>query len=432
MDMLSALGFITIITFLALILTKRLSAFTALVIVPIVFALIGGFAPKMGSMILDGIKSVAPTGIMLIFAILYFTLMLEVGLFDPLVSRLLKWVNGDPVKIMIGVAVLSNLVALDGDGATTYMITITAMLPLFKRLGLDVRMLACLASLGMGAMHLTPWGGPTARVMSLFHADNDAVFIPIIPAMVTGLLWTVVVAYIFGKKERKRIGIVSLNNAEIEEIATTQEIKQVKSSFLMAFNFILTVVLIIALIKQWLPLPVLFLTAFSIALIVNFPNPKEHQKMIMSHAANTLSVGSLVFASGVFTGILSGTKMLDAVANTLVSLIPASLGSHLALITGITSMGFTYFMANDPYYFGIIPIIAKTAAAYGINPLEIGRASILGQPLHLLSPLDASIYLLVGMVGIEYSDHLKFSLKWAVGTSMVMVLTALLTGVISF
>jgi CitMHS family citrate-Mg2+:H+ or citrate-Ca2+:H+ symporter len=128
---------------------------------------------------------------------------------------------------------------------------------------------------------------------------------------------------------------------------------------------------------------------------------------------------------------MNGTGMVDAMATALVQVIPEQLGTQLPLITAITSMPFTYFMANDPYYYGIIPIIGETAASYNIPMAEIARASVLGQPAHVLSPLYAAGYLLVGMIGIDYGQNQRFALKWAVGSSVFMIIAAIAFGVIS-
>lgn len=122
--MLSILGFMMIIVFMYLIMSNRVSALTALILVPIVFALIGGFAGGLGDMMLKGISDIAPTGIMLLFAILYFGIMIDAGLFDPIIKQILTFVKGDPLKIVVGTALLTMMISLDGDGTTTYMITI--------------------------------------------------------------------------------------------------------------------------------------------------------------------------------------------------------------------------------------------------------------------------------------------------------------------
>lgn len=143
-----------------LIMSKRLTALIALILVPIIFALFGGFAAQIGPMMLAGITKLAPTGVMLMFAILYFALMIDSGLFDPAVRKILKMVKGDPMRISVGTAVLALVVSLDGDGATTYMICVAAMLPLYSRVGMSPRIMAGLIILAGGVMNMTPWGWP--------------------------------------------------------------------------------------------------------------------------------------------------------------------------------------------------------------------------------------------------------------------------------
>jgi citrate-Mg2+:H+ or citrate-Ca2+:H+ symporter, CitMHS family len=433
--MLSLLGFLMMAVFLYLIMTRRLSALVALIVVPIFFALIGGFGAEMGSMMLEGITRIAPTGIMLLFAILYFGIMMDAGLFDPLIARILKLAKGDPLKIVVGTAVLSMLVALDGDGTTTYMITVSAMLPLYKRLGMNPLILAVTPMLSMGVMNMTPWGGPTARAMSVLHLDASELFTPLIPTMVGGLIWVIVVACILGLRERKRLGVAEIQYAADERMAMAEQAAtadRLKRPKLLWINLLLTCALMTGLVMSWLPLAVLFMIAFAAALLINYPNMQDQKERIAAHAGNALAVVSMVFAAGIFTGILTGTKMVDAMSNTLVSLIPESLGTHMPMLVAITSLPFTYFMSNDAYYFGVVPILAEAAASYGLDPVEIGRASILGQPLHVLSPLYAAQYLLLGMVGVDYGENHRFILKWACGTSLVMIVIAVLTGVISF
>lgn len=209
--MLAILGFVMIIVFMYLIMSNRLSALIALIVVPVVFALISGFGKDLGEMMIQGVTDLAPTGIMLLFAILYFGIMIDSGLFDPLIAKMLSLVKGDPLKIAVGTAILTMTISLDGDGTTTYMITIAAMLPLYKRLGMNRLVLAGIAMLGSGVMNIIPWGGPTARVLASLKLDTSEVFTPLIPAMIAGILWVIAVAYILGKKERSVSASFRLN-----------------------------------------------------------------------------------------------------------------------------------------------------------------------------------------------------------------------------
>ncbi|KNH21591.1 citrate transporter [Priestia megaterium] len=430
--MLALLGFLIIGVFLFLIMTNRLSVLIALVLVPTVFALIGGFGLEMGDMMLEGIIKVAPTGIMIVFAVLYFGLMIDTGLFNPMISRMLRLVKGDPLKVVVGTAIVTMLVSLDGDGASTFMITITALLPLYKRLKMNPLILSGVVALGAGVMNLAPWGGPTARAMTTFNADSSQLFNPVIPAMIAGIVWVLASAFWLGKKERQRLGVIELET-HIQGFTEHAAALEAKGPRLFWFNLALTILLLIALIKVWLPLPILFIVAFVIALLVNYPNPEEQQKRLLSHANNVLIVSTMIFAAGIFTGILTGTKMIDGMASAMVSIIPESLASYLPVLVAVTSMPLSLVFTPDAYYFGVLPIISQTASNFGIDPIEIGRAAILGQMTtgFPLSPLTASTFILVGLAGVNLGDHQRFIFKWAFGTTIVMTIVALITGAIT-
>ncbi|GGY56282.1 CitMHS family transporter [Pseudoduganella albidiflava] len=485
--MLTTLAYSMVVVFMFLIMTKRLPALVALIIVPIAFGIIGGFGPELGPMMLDGIKKLAPTGVMLMFAILYFGIMIDAGLFDPVVRRILKIVDGDPMKIVVGTAALAMFISLDGDGATTYMITVSAMLPLYKRMGMSRLVLACVIMLAGGVFNILPWGGPTARAASALGVDVSEIFVPMILPMAVTALWVLFVAYMLGMKERKRIGFAALPASGAERKAApaagfpqpalagmppTAELNAIADQWvahggsadaagaqaaaagsgpsapaasspeitlsgagiarpkLIWINFLLTAALMVLLIMGALPLPALFMIFFAIAIMVNYPGLQEQKERIASHASNAVPVVSLIFAAGIFVGILQGTKMVDAIANSVIAGVPEWMGPYLAVVTGILSIPFTFFISNDAFYFGIVPVLAKAAEVYGITAAEIGRASIVGQPVHLLSPLVASTYLLVGMSEVEFGDHQRYTLLWSISATLVMLVAAILFGVI--
>jgi len=435
--LLTLLAYGMVIVFMTLIMTKKLSPLTALILVPVAFGIAGGFAPQLGEMMVAGITKLAPTGVMLMFAILYFAIMLDAGLFEPFVQRLIALVHGDPMKVVVGSAVLALLVSLDGDGSTTYMITTAAMLPLFRRLGMRPLVLACVTMLAGGVMNILPWGGPTARAASALSIDVSTVFVPMIPALVVGVCWVLYASYRLGLSERRRLGAVGASSTAntqvlLEELANpdVSEDMQHRRPDRLLVNAVLTVALLAALIAAVLPLPVLFMIGFAVAMLLNYPTIDEQKALLSRHAGNVLAVVGLIFAAGIFTGILSGTKMVDAMADSVIQLVPPALGPYLAIVTGVLSIPFTFFISNDAFYFGVLPILAKAGQAYGISAAEMARASLIGQPVHLLSPLVPSTFLLVGLVGVDFDDHQRYTLKWALGSAAVLLLAGLVTLVI--
>ncbi|MCC9153403.1 citrate:proton symporter [Streptomyces parvulus] len=478
--MLTILGFAMIATFLVLIMMKKMSPIAALVLIPALFCVFVGKGAHLGDYVIDGVSSLAPTAAMLMFAIVYFGVMIDVGLFDPIVRAILKFCKADPMRVVVGTALLAAIVSLDGDGSTTFMITVSAMYPLYKRLKMSLVVMTGVAAMANGVMNTLPWGGPTARAATALKVDATDIFVPMIPALAVGLLAVVALAYVLGLRERRRVGTLTLDQALVREREPESETVLVGAGAgaeagagrggpggadrsrgsagsggsgaadeasdddfkgldpnrptlrpkLYWFNALLTVALLTAMIMELLPIPVLFLLGAALALTVNFPHIPDQKARIAAHADNVLNVSGMVFAAAVFTGVLTGTGMVDSMANWLVETIPEGMGPHMGLVTGLLSLPLTYFMSNDGFYFGVLPVLAEAGHAHGVSTLEIARASIVGQPLHMSSPLVPAVYVLVGMARVEFGDHTKFVVKWAVLTSLVILAAGILFGII--
>ena len=425
--MLAWLGFATVLTFVALIMTKRLSAVVALIAVPIIFGLVVGAGSGIGDMMLEGILQVAPIALLLSFAILYFGIMMDAGLFDPLVKAILSRVGTDPLKIAMGTAIMASLVSIDGDGTTTALIVITALLPVYRRIGMNVLILATLLGLTNSLMNFVPWGGPAARAAAALEVDLvSGIFLPLIPTVLIGLAATFALAWWFGVSERKRLAYPSgVEGGHPRKVDFGE--RPERRPRLFWFNLALTLLLVVGMITGIAPLPALMMGGFAIAVTVNYPSLDQQRERLGSHAENLMMVVALIFAAGSFTGIVQGTGMLDAMGEALVTVVPPSMGAYLAPITALLSLPLTFLMSNDAYYFGIVPVVAQTAAGYGVPAEAIARASLLGQPVHALSPLLAPIYLACGLLGVEVGDAQRFALKYAVGVSLIIIAASLLT-----
>lgn len=430
--MLSIIAFLTIILILVLILTKKLSPLLSLIIVPIIATLIIGQGSSLGTYVTDGLKSIAPTGVMFIFAILFFGILTDAGTFDPIISKILKTVGNDPVKIAIGTAILAMLVHLDGSGAVTFVITIPALLPLYKKLNMSNYVLATTVALGAGVMNVLPWGGPTLRAGTALNADvSQDLFVPILIPWICGIISVLLIAFLLGKKEKARLkGSLDNIDLNIEYEAENSELKRPK---LFPVNLILIVLALFLLIKGVFPPALVFMLATSVALLINYPNVKEQRKRVDAHAKAALMMASLLFAAGSFTGIMRGTGMITAMAESLVNIVPTSLGTKIPLFIGILAMPLSLLFDPDSFYFGVLPVLATAAAEFGVDAVEVGRAAILGQMTlgFPVSPLTGSTFLLVGLTGIELGEHQKKTIPWAYLVSIVMVVVSLIIGAIS-
>jgi len=422
-------GFGMVITFMYLIMSKRLSAIVALILVPVLFAVASGFGATAGGMVLDGIKQLAPTAMMLMFAILFFAIMYDAGLFEPLIRRVIASVGSDPLRVTVGTALLSSAISLDGDGSTTVLVVVTALLPIYLRLGMNPLIIAALLLLTNSPINLVPWGGPTARAASALHLDAMVLFVGLIPVVVGCLVFAFCAAFWLGFRERKRLNW-DRDAVPLLTDPTTGKTRDSHRPGLIWLNLALTLLLVAAMGLRIGPLPVLMMVAFALALLINYPRLADQKQRIAAHADSVLNVLALIFAAGAFTGILSGTGMVDAMSSQFIAVLPDNAGPHLAIITAFASLPFTFFMSNDAFFFGIVPVLAKAAAQYGVDPMYVARAAVLGQSVHALSPLVAAGYLMSGLLNREVGELQRFCLKWSFFSALIAIGIALICGAI--
>ncbi|MFD7504640.1 CitMHS family transporter [Streptomyces sp. NPDC059850] len=429
--MLAVLGFATLGSFMLLVMRKYLSAFTAIMLTPIAAALVAGKGAKLGDMITNGLETVAPTAALLLFAVLYFGLMMECGLFEPVCQTIVRAAKGDPVRICVGTAVLSLCVALDGDGTTSYMIVCSAFLPIYRRLGMNPLILATVSAMALGTISgTTPWGGAATRGISVLHLSATDYFVHMIGPMALTSVAIIAVAYWLGLRERRKLDPAELA-AYQREIASGEAFEPVRPDWRMWVNAALTVLLMVLLILEVADLLVLFMVAFVIALLINIRAIGDQQDLIKRQAANAVPVMILVLAAGVFTGIMTDSGMIKAMADAALAVVPDSMGNLIPLFTAVLALPLGFFMSNDGYWFGVVPVLAESAAHYGIDANQIARAGAIGQILHMMGPTSAPLWVLLGLVKAELGDFQKHALRWGVPVSLAYIAFAVITGAIT-
>lgn len=428
--MLALVGLVTVIVLLVVIASRLMSPLVALIVVPVTAALVTGFGVRTAQFMLAGLQQTASVAAMFVFAILYFGIMTDAGMLDPIVDRILRAVGTNPTRIVVGTALLALLVHLDGSGAVTFLVTVPAMLPLYERLGLDKRVLACVASMAAGVNFL-PWTGPTLRAAAALHVSTTDLFRPLIPVQLVGLAFVFLVAFMLGRREERRLRPSPSDAVGMPIARDRGDAQSLRRPARFWVNVALTVVILGVMISGTVDPAVMFMLGTAIGLIVNYPSADMQRARIDAHAKAALMMGAILLAAGSFTGIMKGSGMLEAMAASAVHAVPPSMGSHIPFVLGLVSMPLSLLFDPDSFYLGALPVIAEVASTFGVPPIQVGQAALLGQMTtgFPVSPLTPATFLVVGLTGIELGEHQRFTAPYLLAASIVMTFASVAFGV---
>jgi citrate-Mg2+:H+ or citrate-Ca2+:H+ symporter, CitMHS family len=427
--LLAALGALTILALMTAILSRRVSPVVALIAIPLITSLLAGFGLRTGKFMIAGIEAISGVIGMFVFAILFFGTMTDAGMLKPLIAWLLRIIGRKASRIVPGTALLALLVHLDGSGAVTFLVTIPAVLPLYKELDIDRRILACAVSMAAGVNFL-PWTGPTLRASAALHVPVSSIFVPMIAVQIVGLAFVFTASWILGIREERRL--MTQAGQMIRHGFDGTGTPQTERPRFFLLNVLVTLLVLGSMISGKIDPAIAFMLGTVIALSLNFPNLKTQQERITAHAPAAMLMASILFAAGAFTGVMKGSGMINAMASVVVAHLPMGGIRLIPVSLGTLSMPLSLFFDPDSFYFGVLPVLANAASSAGIHPLTVAQSALLG--LHTtgfpVSPLTPATYLVVGLSEISLAEHQRFTIPFLFAASLLMTITAVLLRII--
>ncbi|MFT0212534.1 SLC13 family permease [Pseudomonas sp. F1_0610] len=370
-----------------------------------------------------GIVKVASVASMFLFAILFFSIMKDLHIFDPLIRRLVSITRGNVIVVCMITALVAAVVHLDGSGAATFLIIIPALLPLYKRLGMSPYLMLLIMCISMGVMNMVPWGGPLGRASSVTNLEVSDLWRPLILVQVLGILGSVAFAAVMGVREKRRIVAAaakgttpyqmdSLLKDELD-ITKDESSSEVKKPVRPLLNSSLIVGAIICLAFGLLPATLVFMIVLSLALLFNYSTPKEQMQIVSKHAPQAISMVAIILAAGIFLGVLDRSGMLKATALNLTYILPDFLVSKLHVVVGILGVPLDLFTSTDAYYYGLLPIVQNVTVTAGVNSASVVHAMAIGNNAGtFVSPFSPAAWLAMGLAGTDMGKHLRYSFGW--------------------
>ena len=432
--MLPLVGYLIILIMMLLIFkSKALPAF-CFAVLPIIGALICGFnLAEITEFIDKGLSTTWKTAVLFIFSVTYFGIMNDVGLFDKLVDVLVKMAGNNITLILVFTSIIAMIGHIDGAAATTYLITIPTMLPIYKKMKIKPVILLLICGAATGIMNLVPWGGPTIRAATTANIDATVLWVKMIPMQIFGLVVVIAMAFFLGWKEARRIAALGVDEDGVEtsDAVVEQQDISLKRPKLMWFNLLFTVVLVIALVTAVLPIHVVFMLGTIIVLAVNYPDPQLQQKRIQAHAPSSIMLTVTLLCAGIFLGVMTQSGMVLEMSKVLINALPVSLQRYLHYIVGALGAPLGMVLGPDPYYYGIMPIIGEIVAPFGVSLETVGHAMLIGENVALsVSPVVPPTFLAIGLAGVELKEHIRYSFVPLWALSIVMMIFAVVIGII--
>lgn len=430
--MVALVGFIMIVLIVFLLLKGKMSPIVVLTTIPVAAALVLGFSPlEVAGFIKEGIGTTTSNGILFIFSVIYFGVMSDTGMFDVIVNFLVKRAGNNVIAVTVSTAIIATIAHLDGTTATTVLITIPALYPVYKAMKIDGKILLCLTGACMGVMNLLPWGGPVARAATVLAMDANDLWHILIPVQIAGLVANIALAVVLGMLAIKQgAGAGKGEEVEVDQKAKDEEMA-LRRPKLLLFNLLLTIGLIAVLSMGLITSYVAFLFALCLALAVNYPNQKLQDKLIKKHAPSALLISATLFSAGAMVGIFDGTGMLTEMANAIMAIIPGFMGRFIHVIFGILALPLGLCIGTDAYFYGIMPLVMQVGETYGVASLSTAVTMVIGKNLALMvSPLVPATYLAIGLANVELKDHMKFSIPFYWIISVLMLIFGIVIGMV--
>lgn len=417
---LAVLGILMIAVCFALVLSKRVHMIVPFIVVPIIFAAFSGASlSEISEYVVSGVSSTNNAVMLILFSVAYFSILSETGMFDIVVHKIVHYTGNNVIAVMVATVTIALVGHLDGAYNTTYLITIPTLLPIYKHLKLDNRILMFLTVMGATAMCAVPWGASVVQLTPFAGVEAIEISSRLLPFAILSLVMAFVWVGIFAV-QYKRSGVstgIAMGGESVLDFSNNPNARPEK----FWINFVIFALSIVCLFVVKVQTYIIFMIFTALVLVINY-DAKTQNAIIRKHSATMLAPAILFMCIGVMIGIMTGTGMVEAVIGVVLDAIPTSMARYTHVIFGLLLVPI-YLVLPYQVMLPIYPILTGIGASLGIAPVAIMLPFVL-QYGTACSPLVAATNLGAELAEINVIDHMKFA-AWRCWICSVVLITAM-------
>jgi CitMHS family citrate-Mg2+:H+ or citrate-Ca2+:H+ symporter len=256
--------------------------------------------------------------------------------------------------------------------------------------------------------------------------DIMELYVKLLPIQITGLVLSFVILYAASRFEQRRGEFVPTAGGSIGAVQASEAARALQRPRLFWVNLTFTLLLVTALFCG-LPPHIGFFIGCAVVLPLNYRSLGEQAARVKAQAGNVLISAYTIIGAGILLGIMEGTGMFTALADAIVSVVPASLRHLAPLVFGLLVTPLSFLLNSDAMIFGIMPVVVNVAVQSGVSGAAVAgmfvAGRVIGSGLCLTAP---GVYVGLSLMKIEYRDAFAFCVKWILALGLALVLLSAL------
>jgi len=385
----------------------------------------------LNSAVWVGIGKIGGILFLMAFAVLYFGILHDAGVFKLLVRAIVKKLGNNIFSVLLITFILSIGTQLDGSGSTTAICTIPVMKPIYDKMKIRREALMLFFTMGSGTMLILPWAPGINECMGYIGGDVHEAFHYAIPLIVVMAVVSIIMIFIYSALEKKHGAGMTDEEFKAMKAALDEDTKiENFNKGLITFDIIFTLVLLVLMLGGWVGSNICFSIGLIVMIVANYKTSKDRADYIARSGRTVANMSITILGLAVFLGVADMTGCFNELIALLLGGLSDSALIHVPLICCIFSTLLQIFVGS-PSFAVLIPAVIALTEPLGVNPVAFMTAFFASQVFSInLCLFTPTPFLALNLADVQVKDQLKYSVIPCCAASVVIAIASAAFGLI--